>query len=415
MKSEFLVNLAKMNCRQGWVGDRAPFRMESIDLLNSTNYRVSATLHGSFGIVWLYEDMLGDMAGNGWKIAVDECIRLLKREGHLVIRNKECSKVTIVGIKNFIGRRFGLSVSIDYEEFDKKELIYTVCFSITRQNYDIYKSNSWTFAVLTTGKRKENVIKFLKSIREQEGTEKSQIIISGPTSEEYNRYDVEYLDLSPFRDNDYAEISRKKNEIARIAAGDNLLIAHDRYVLNSDFFAGFDNYGYDFDFLTIKQYYQSGKEFPSYCCVGQGDFLWSYPYTVENYNYLYNTQYLNGGLLIFKTAALRQIGFNGLLMWQQQEDVEISKVFMNWGIVPRINWFSSATTIGISEEYIKGFKTLEGRLPPMPTPMDLVYGYDKGTLSVPMLSKIAKVLPPQLKNTRGYQFLKRIVQKMSNT
>jgi len=41
------------------------------------------------------------------------------------------------------------------------------------------------------------------------------------------------------------------------------------------------------------------------------------------------------------------------LFWNQQEDVALSKDMLANSIVPRVNYISSATTIGISENHIR--------------------------------------------------------------
>jgi hypothetical protein len=56
---------------------------------------------------------------------------------------------------------------------------------------------------------------------------------------------------------------------------------------------------------------------------------------------------VNGGLMVFKTHTLRANQFNDLLYWNQAEDVEVSRVFTDAGMPPRMNYLSSATTIGI--------------------------------------------------------------------
>ena len=50
--------------------------------------------------------------------------------------------------------------------------------------------------------------------------------------------------------------------------------------------------------------------------------------------------------MVFKTHALRACPFNDLLYWNQAEDVEVSRVFAESGMPPRMNYLSSATTIG---------------------------------------------------------------------
>ena len=50
-------------------------------------------------------------------------------------------------------------------------------------------------------------------------------------------------------------------------------------------------------------------------------------------------------LMIFKTKTLQKIRFNPLLFWAQMEDVEITYTFMQYSIVPRVNYLSTLITI----------------------------------------------------------------------
>ena len=404
MKEEYLIGLTKREDKQVWIGTRPPFNMEPLDLLNSTNFRVSPSFHQRYGIVWLYEHMLSDLKSNGWKIVIDECIRLLKEDGIFVIRSQECSKLTIVEIKGLLGRREDLNVEVDFEVLDEENHIWTVCYRVHRKDLFLYQDKLWTFAMLTSGKKVETVVRFLESIRKNDTHNQHEIIISGPYNPAYEKYNVQYLDLSPFRDGQYAEISKKKNAIAKRAKNANLLIAHDRFVLNEDFFEGFEKFGYDFDFLTVKQFYESGVEYPAYCCLEKDGLVWSTPYRIDNLNQLYPTQYLNGGLLIFKTHTLQRIGFNNLLMWNQMEDVEISRRFIESGIVPRMNFLSSAQTVGVDESYTKTFKTNEKDLQILVNPLGI--NFDSEMSDRVSYSRYAKYIPKAIKKTQVYLSLK---------
>lgn len=323
--------------KQAWIGGLSQFDMDIIIIEGCTNFRLPPKFHGAYDSVWLFEKPLNEYHVLSWKIVLDEAIRLLKDKGKLIIRMRETAEITVPAVKNFLGRNINLDVAIDYEF--QKDGIHTIVFKIERLNFNIYSDKSWTFAMLTGGKKDDVVIKFLESIRNNE-KDKSQIIISGPKKEIYDKYDVEYLDLSNYRDDKYAEISRKKNDIAKMAKGANILIAHDRYYLNDNFFKDFEKYGYDFDFLGLKQATKNNEEIPSYCAVYEPAFAWGQPINCKDLNILPNTCYINGGCMIFKTATLKAVKFNNLLFWNQMEDVEITQQFIFKGIIPRMNFLS---------------------------------------------------------------------------
>jgi hypothetical protein len=407
MKEPYLLEIVQKYKNQAWIGTRPPFNMDIVDLLNCTNFRLATKYHQKYDVIWMYEHMVSDLRQNGWRLVFDEIIRMINGIGIVVIRSQECKSMTIVKIKNFFYRRFGIKVKVEHEDIDKEKMIWTLVLKIERLYIKEYNSKLWTFAMLTGGKKEETVIEFLKSIRKGKNGSSHEIIIAGPRSKNYDQYDVKYLNLESFRDNEFAEISRKKNAIADIAKNSNLLIAHDRYVLNDDFFSGFEKFGYDFDFLTIKQYYETGKEFPSYCCRRSADLIWTTPYKIDNYNQYYDSQYINGGLMIFKTNTLKNIRFNDLLMWNQMEDVEVCKEFTAQGIVSRINFLSSAKTIGIDEKYTSTFQKVPRKLEKMinPVAMDLREEV-KGHL---FYSQIASLLPYKFKQKKIYLKIRKIL------
>ena len=347
-----LLRLVSKNCRQAWLGTRPVFEMDVIDLLCSTNFRVSPLFHQKYDIVWSHEHLLSDLHPYHWRIVVDEATRLIGENGKLVVRTGEDHKFTLPLLKSFLGRKFDFDVSV-FAEHKYKNNLWVVIFDIHRKNLEKYQSKTWTFAILTNGAKNDIVKQFLCSIRKHDEEKKHEIIICGPRNSEFDDFGVRYVNRD-FRE-EFAEISKKKNMIAEMASNDNILIVHDRYKLDDSFFRGFDNYGYDFSFLTVKQYFENGTEFPAYCAVPAG-LRWRHPIKIENYDFLYPHTYLNGGLLIFKTHLLRAIKFNENLFWNQMEDVEISKECMKEGILPRINYMSSATTIGIDEDKISSFK-----------------------------------------------------------
>lgn len=335
--------------KQVWLGKNPQFDMDIADIENCTNFRLPPKFHGKYDNVWIFEKPLNEYHILSWKIVLDEAIRLLKENGKLVIRLYETSSFTIPMLKNFLGRRINIQTEVDYEYCENN--YFTIVFNIKRLNFEIYQDKTWTLAMLTGGKKDEVVLKFLESIRNNE-PQKSQIIISGPKKEIYDRYDVEYLDMSKYRDDEYAEISRKKNDIAKMATGANILIAHDRYCLNDKFFSDFDDYGYDFDFLAMRQFSDADKkDYPCYCYY-YGKPLWRTHIGYSScYSKLLETQYANGGISLFKVKTFLSVKFNSTIFWNQKEDAELSYEMIRNSIVPRVNFLSKIYTNRLSNEY----------------------------------------------------------------
>lgn len=347
MTNEKILNYVKEKGKQAWIGGFPPFDMDIIDIERCSNFRLPAKFHGKYKIVWCYEKDISTYHKNSWKIIIDECLRMLGEKGIFICKYSQTENFSLPMLKSFIGRNPNYDVEIEYED------VSVVVFKIHRLNYKYYQNKLWTFAILTSGKKDDNVIKFLQSIREQEDGCKHEIIISGPKKSIYDKFNVKYLDLSQFRDEQFAEISKKKNAIANMATNPNLLIAHDRFYLDKCFFRTFDEYGYDFDFLAVKQTFEDNRKHPYYTFVYEPILSWTHPANCLDLQYLFDTQYINGGLMVFKTHNLQRFNFNKLLFWNQQEDVELSKVFIENSLIPRVNFISNIWAINDGSDKIK--------------------------------------------------------------
>ncbi len=346
-----------------YLGKKAPDDSYDIATLSRNDlFRFPASHHQKYKIVDATEDDFSTHLN--WRHELDEMVRLIGEEGLLKIRCGQNVNMNILSVKNFLGRRLGLEVTIvdesplwakkfsAKEKWSKEEYITTTTFRIKRKNLEIYRDKSWSFAVLTTGKRIENVVRFCASIRKLDPNNQHQILICGPYNDSYQQYGAEYTpNLEQYRD-DYAEICAKKNSIIDHAKNQNLLICHDRYFLTENFFEGFEKYGYDFDFLSVDTIEESTNAwFQHYVKLGyiKHSFRWHkewYCFKDKNFvrdNELYPV-FINGGLNIFKRDVVKQIRYNPCFFWYQVEDVELSMEFMKHHLIPRSNMFSTVLT-----------------------------------------------------------------------
>lgn len=342
-----------------WVGEQPPLDFVSANIQGCTNYRLSSSHHSKYEVVWLYEVDLACIPSGKYELILDEVLRLIGEKGKLVVRYSQSKNFSVIGLKSFLGRKYNFKVSVSDEWHING--FFTTVFDVDRVDVQRYRKDDWTFAILTQGARLDNVIDFLKSVRTQGDHE---IIVCGPEDKAYKPFGVRYHSQADghlrYREN-LAEISRKKNDIASIATRTNLMIVHDRYKLNEDFFSGFEQFGYDFDFASCLQWYQCGTRFPAYAAMERPGLSWSPPVDCDDYSTLQPNQFLNGGLLIAKSDTLRDIRFNDMLFWNQAEDLELSTRFRLQGIPPRMNVFSSATTLGIDPSYTSAFRPLGSR------------------------------------------------------
>lgn len=406
MEDKTLLKYVKLYGNQIWIGRKSPYDMDTAELLDSSNYRLSSSHHHRYDVVWFYEYLLDDVGKLGWRIVIDELIRLIKEQGYLIIRMRDNCVPSLPFLKKFLGRHIGIETDVEYEKYDKEFNVWTAVFKIKRFDIEKYEQKDWTFAVLTMGKKVDNVVRFLKTVRDYELTGDSEILIVGPQNKNYDYYHVKYIDFEQFRNTEYAEISKKKNSIIDAATRTNLMIIHDRFLLDENFFKGFEKYGYDFDFLTVTQYTETGKVYPGYAATDE-EMRLSFQVWVQDLRHLYDNSYINGGLIIIKTHIAQKIKFNKMLMWNQMEDVELSQVCMYHGIIPRVNFISKAIVLEVSDGYFASWiyesnidanshsfsESVAGRIPQKPLFLRLVL-------------KITKHMPSRWKQTYIYRKIK---------
>ena len=221
--------------------------------------------------------------------------------------------------------------------------LITNVFAIERPLLNLQSEKTWSFGILTQNTKVETVAKFCESVRKYGGN-KHQIIICAPEQHaDYEPFNVEYI-TKPYSDV-YAEISWKKNDIIALSRYQNIMLIHDRYVLNEDFFSGFEEYGYDFEYATVRQRHESGKLYPGLCAIQDfNQLIWGELYHPRNDKEQWTLNYINGGLVIAKKHVLEAFPFNPMLFHGQAEDVELAHVMKNAGIIARENLFSSAVT-----------------------------------------------------------------------
>lgn len=86
---------------------------------------------------------------------------------------------------------------------------------------------------------------------------------------------------------------------------------------------------------------------------------WSRVTYTENFNRYPSNAYINGGFIVLKKQTALKIFFNELLFWNQAEDVELSKHYLNQSLVPRVNSLTAAYTIGIDSTYTSTITNIE--------------------------------------------------------
>jgi hypothetical protein len=331
-----------------WVGDYPIPNTISIPIRKSTLFRVHPKLHGKFDVVFLIEDSLENL-GEEWEAFLDESLRLLNSRGVALIKLQQTSQVNLINVKRFLGRSRTAKITLIDQWQSETDQVYLI-LEVERYLFAEYSQKSWTFGIISDGKRMDNIFKSIESIKKLEAD--IEIIVVGP---QFPHIDVKNI---IFEGDSLARIAEKKNILALAATGSNLCIMHDRYLIHEDFLKGWDSYGYDFDFCGISQSTLQGSIYPSLVALPVKNEKWQSPVYWRDGHYA-DGNYVNGGLFVVKTALMREIGLNPLMLHNEAEDVEFSWTLRYHGVSTRMNLFSKATTI--HGESIGGFTPISNR------------------------------------------------------
>ncbi|WHO39984.1 hypothetical protein PMI04_005155 [Sphingobium sp. AP49] len=338
--------------RHAWIGNHPPFDCTAIDISIATGFRAAAPLHGQFDVIWCATpDAHG---GENWPILLDEALRLIGRNGHLVL-HIPAHFSEMARIKNYLKRKFGFRCSI-VDELALPSGIQTI-IAVERTLFDAANARDWSVAILASGQRTPIVKRMVQSIRSSARGAAVDIIIFGPHFEGLDDQGVRFLDEADYDINPLLnEISKKKNILGAEARHENLLICHDRYYLDDGFFESFDDFGTDFDFATVHQSFPDGQTFPAIGEVG-GLQLDRLHYVPDDAGFIDNV-YVNGGFFIIKKSVLTALPLNDLCFWNQAEDAEFAVLLRQHGIIPRYNPMGRAVTDGISKKHCAHFQNI---------------------------------------------------------
>ncbi|AUB40396.1 Glycosyltransferase, GT2 family [Nostoc flagelliforme CCNUN1] len=277
-------------------------------------------------------------------VILDELWNKLSPKGYLVLNEfVENRNLSIYGLKSLIYDFSAGTAELCYE--NRSENTYELVFRKPEQDEPRHagKIDAWSFGVITQGKRKEFVEKLLDSIIEQKIPE-FEIILVGDYIHQINDEYVDKVKIIPFsQQDDKGWITKKKNIIAQNAKYENLLVVHDRFILDKNFYSGMCRYGNSFSILTCKQEMYDGWRTPDWVSINNSH-AWATPAFMEYEDYS-PLVYCNGGLTIIKKTIALQHPWNEMLFWNQAEDVELTHRLFRHGYFLRLNPYSKAIVL----------------------------------------------------------------------
>jgi hypothetical protein len=175
-----------------------------------------------------------------------------------------------------------------------------------------------TFGICTDWSDPHRVHTMIASIRALD-IPTYEIIVSGAWKSELDLLRGEKVDLYCYNE---GWLPKKKNQIAKLAKFDTIVLAHDYYIFDKDWYNAYEEFGYKWDVCSNPQYLMNGRRhFTDWV-------LWDHPslprYTSLDYRDESNTkyQYLSGGYFLVKRHILNQYPMNERLEPGSAEDLE---------------------------------------------------------------------------------------------
>lgn len=318
------------------------------------HYRLKNNHHGNYDMVDI--SSLSLESNNNWPRVIDEALRACKQglQSRLVLSSSDSE----------LARRDEIMERIFLFCEGRVELISIIETPSKVKTIDIaiqtrITSSSITdisIGVITNGKNDRNLGRFLKSATTLKNYQDFdiEIIVAGPSDyvipgDLINCID-RYLSINE-TDNSLPMITIKKNLIAEFAKYSNIIISHDRYVLDTNLLDTLLDFGGDFEVCAISATDGEGSEFPQWTSFNNN---WKNGIELSPYDFNLNN-FLNGGIFIVKKRTLDEYPLNPLLYWGFGEDIEWSRRLIHSGVTPKYIQGKGLTTFGQRDGYLSWF------------------------------------------------------------
>jgi hypothetical protein len=187
----------------------------------------------------------------------------------------------------------------------------------------------FTFGIITNGTNDNMIKQIIDSIKEQ-NIPKYEIIIVGNT----HVLSDNNIIIIPFDEEQKRNwITRKKNIIVQKAAYENIVLMHDYFKLDKDWYSGFKKFGNNFDWCVPKIMNFNGSRYRDYTIFP----LWGkhldksfnekclLPYDFVNTHKTNKYLYISGGVYIIKKKIALENLLDEKYTWGNGEDINLTE------------------------------------------------------------------------------------------
>ena len=197
----------------------------------------------------------------------------------------------------------------------------------------------WSFGIITNGKKNDCVEKQIQSIKSQKILN-YEIIVCG----NYMKRKEKNFKYVFFEKYDTGWITGQKNELVKNAKYENLVVLHDRIVLDKDWYKEIKKYGNYFEVLSCKVHNDQEERCGDWITYGNIFGMFG-KIGMLDYKDWDKNGYIDGALYILKKSVWKKVKWDETLYWNQGEDAKLSSDWYENGIVTRFNPFSSCLTL----------------------------------------------------------------------
>ena len=176
----------------------------------------------------------------------------------------------------------------------------------------------FTFGIITDYSDLARLSEIIDSIRNQK-IPNYEIIIAGQSDYE-DLEDTRFINMG----DESTYVTNKKNKIAELAKYNNIVLFHDYYIFDDQWYSGYLSFGDNWDVCSNPQYLINGKRhFTDWV-------TWDHPtlprWTSVDYDDWSQTKYMyqSGGYMLIKKDFALKIPHKQNMEWGTAEDVEWS-------------------------------------------------------------------------------------------
>ena len=273
------------------------------------------------------------------KILLKEWFNFIKVGGKTIIEFADNDLLNYSELLDMISLIFSKKAKvIEKKKSQKSNLIVIEKLKFSLEKGD--SINKWTFGIITDGSKEDTMNKQIDSILKLK-IPYCEIIVCGNVTKLKKRKKVKYIFFHP----GIPWITKQKNMICKNAKYENLVITHNRFNFDKNWYKGMKKFGNYFEVLVCKILDPLNRRAGDWLTYGRNiEDRWINEIGLLEYNDWDENGIINGSFHILKKSIWKKSPWDERKIWGMQEDDYLSLEFRKKGIVPRFNIHSTVYT-----------------------------------------------------------------------